>query len=213
MKKLIILGASGHAKVIIDIFLRRSEYEIVGYLTKNYQTSEILGVPIIGDDQKLPQLYDQGIDKAFIAIGDNRLRKLLSNYLQSLGFQFPNAISPTAIIAPSVQLGTGIAIMDGAVIQPDTTIGDQSIINTLASVDHDGKIGDYVHIAPGCHLAGCVTIGEGAFLGVGSNVIPNISIGNWSILGAGSVVVKEIPDSVLAMGVPAKIRKILTNSC
>jgi UDP-perosamine 4-acetyltransferase len=212
MKKLIILGSGGHAKVVIDIFLSGSEYEIVGCLATNPKTPEILGIPIIGNDDLLPDLYAQGIDHAFIAIGDNQLRKYLTHQVKKLGFQFPNAISPSATVSSSVKLGTGIAIMAGAVIQTDTFIGDQTIINTLASVDHDGRIANYVHIAPGCHLAGCVSIGEGTFLGLGSNVINDLTIGNWSILGAGTVVVKDIPDFVLAMGVPAQICKAIATN-
>ncbi len=157
-------------------------------------------------------LYAQGIDHAFIAVGDNHLRKRLADKAKNLGFQFANAISPSASVSSSAQLRTGIAIMAGAVIQTDTWIGEQAIINTLASVDHDGRIADYVHIAPGCHLAGCVTVGEGAFLGVGCNVIPNLNIGRWSILGAGTVVVKDIPDAVMVMGVPAKIYKSIVKN-
>jgi UDP-perosamine 4-acetyltransferase len=208
-EKLVVVGSSGHAKVLIDILRDTNKHMLIGCTNKDGNNVDILGLPVIGDDSVLPRLYDEGVHCAFIAIGDNERREKMAEHLASLGFIIVNAVSPHAHLSGSVRLGKGIAVMAGAVINPDTTIGDNAIINTGATVDHDCMIGASVHIAPGCNLAGNVSIGRGAFLGIGCKVIPKISIGEWTIIGAGSVVVSDLPAHSLAYGVPAKvIRKL-----
>lgn len=206
MKKVVIIGAGGHAKVIIDILRRDHNYELVG-CTDNHIVNPVLNLPVLGNDSILPYLYDQGIHHAFVAIGNNRVRQKLHQKAQMIGFQFVNAISPFTCISDSAKLGTGIAIMPGAIINVETVIGDQSIINTGASVDHDCSIGEYAHIAPGCNLAGNVTVGKGTFVGIGSKVIDGTRIGGFSMIGGGSAVIRDIPDYCTAVGVPAKVIK------
>lgn len=205
-QKVVVIGAGGHAKVIIDILRMNSSYELIG-CTDRQIGSFVLSLPVLGDDSILPTLFEQGIHHAFVAIGDNRLRKKLSQKAQMIGFQFVNAISPFTCISDSVKIGTGVAIMPGAVINVETRIGNHSIVNTGASVDHDCQIGDYSHIAPGCNLAGNVNVGNGTFVGIGSKVIDGTSIGEWSMIGGGAAVIDDIPDYCTAVGVPAKIIK------
>lgn len=202
--KVVVIGCGGHAKVIIDILKSDPEIDIVG-CTDTYARGWVSGIPILGDDTILRELYDSGIQHAFIAIGDNAVRQRLSRKAAFIGFHFVNAISRFAYVASSAQLGTGIAIMPGAVIQADARIGDGSIINTNASVDHDCEIGSLCHAAPGVNLSGHVVIGEGVFLGTGTKVIDGMHIGEWSVLGAGAVVVDAIGHHCLAVGVPARM--------
>lgn len=205
--KLVILGASGHAKVIIDILKGLNRYDIIGCLDATLKEQEVAGVKIIGDDGRLPQLFSDGIKHAFVAVGDNRLRDKLSSKVISLGFELINAISINAFLSPSVKLGYGIAIMPGAVLNVDVQVGNNVIINTGAGVDHDCVLETGCHVAPGCFLAGNVVVGKGTFLGVGCNVIPKVKIGEWSVVGAGAVVTKDLPPYSMAVGVPAKIVK------
>lgn len=207
-KQVVIIGAGGHAKVVIDILKSDPTVRIVGCIAPQ-PGGDVLGFPIVGDDSALQELYEQGVAHAFVAIGDNRLRSQLAHKAESIGFQLINAVSPFSYIADSAVLGTGIAVMPGAVINASTRIGNRSIINTRASVDHDGVIGHACHIAPGSILSGFVNVGDGSFLGTGTVVKDGIAIGSWSVLGAGSVVVRDIPDHCLAMGVPAKVVKSL----
>jgi UDP-perosamine 4-acetyltransferase len=202
--KVVIIGCGGHAKVIIDILKSDPEIDIVG-CTDPYVKGWVSGIPILGDDSLLQELYDSGVQHAFIAVGDNAVRQQLSRKAAYIGFLFVNAISRFAYVASSAQLGTGIAIMPGAVVQVDAHIGDGSIINTNASVDHDCKIGSLCHAAPGVTLSGHVIVEEGVFLGTGTKVIDGMHIGEWSILGAGAVVVDAIPHHCLAVGVPARV--------
>jgi UDP-perosamine 4-acetyltransferase len=204
--KVIIIGASGHAKVIIDILKNNNEYELVGCIDSAPSSKKILDLPILGTDEDLPKLLTQGITHTFIAIGDNRTRKKVAEKVTQLGFNLINAISRFSYISSTVQLGKGIAVMPGAIINVDSIIGDNAIINTGASVDHDGTIGAYSHIAPGTNLAGNVRFGEGVFCGVGCKIIPQITIGEWSIIGAGATVITDIPAHVTSVGIPAKIK-------
>ncbi|MEW6418727.1 MAG: acetyltransferase [Nitrospirota bacterium] len=206
-KKIIIIGSGGHAKVIIDILKSSDNYKIIGCTDASLKQKDIMGLPVLGDDSILPQLYKNGLRHAFVAIGDNKIRSEISDCVKKMGFELINAISPHSYISKSVKLGSGIAIVQGAVINPETVIGNNAIINTGSTIDHDCIIEESCHIAPGCNIAGNVRIGKGTFLGIGCKVIPKITIGEWTTVGAGAVVVNDLPGYSLAVGVPAKIVK------
>jgi UDP-perosamine 4-acetyltransferase len=201
----VIVGSGGHAKVVIEQIRSEGKYQIKG-CTAPGETGFVLGdVPILGTDNVLPAVLANGAKKAFVALGDNHLRLRLLAKVSEMGFELINAVSPNAVISPSVSLGRGIAIMAGAIINASTEIGDGAIINTNAGVDHDCRIGKGAHIGPGSALAGRVEIGCESFLGAGTRVVPGVRIGSRVVVGAGSVVVRDIPDDVIAMGVPARV--------
>jgi UDP-perosamine 4-acetyltransferase len=200
----VIIGAGGHAKVILDMLHDRAEFTCAGCVDPDPQSASLLKVPGLGDDGALAKILSSGIRHAFVAIGSNRVRAERQQQVRALGFTIINAISRYAVISPRATLGAGVAIMPGAVINVDTVIEDGAIINTGATVDHDCRIGAFAHVAPGTHLAGNVTVGNGAFLGVGTSVIPRRVIGAWSMVGAGSAVVHDIPEGITAVGVPAR---------
>jgi UDP-perosamine 4-acetyltransferase len=204
---LIVIGGGGHAKVIVDMLIERAEYWLAGCITHEADAADVLGLPILGDDDALAGVYASGVRHAFVAIGNNRVRADRLQYARAIGFTIVNAISSYAILSTRVRLGAGIAIMPGAVINVDSVVEDGAIINTGATVDHDCRIGACAHIAPGTHLAGNVTVGEGAFLGIGTAVIPRRTIGAWATIGAGSAVVRDIGEGVTAVGVPARVIK------
>lgn len=201
---IIVIGAGGHAKVCIEL-LHAMRESIAFCVGGDAGPDHCLGIQVLHGDEHLASLRSGGYSRAFVALGDNRLREKLGAKCLDLGYQLVNAISPQAVVSPSAKLGTGIAIMAGAVINADSTIADLAIINTGATVDHDGQIGRAAHLAPQCALAGNVIIGDQVFLGIGTKVIPNIVVGNRSTVGAGTVIVRNIPENSLAMGVPAKI--------
>lgn len=203
-ESVIVLGAGGHAKVVIEI-LRAVGYQVSYCVGGADSPDECMGVPVLHGDEHLHALRHSGYSLLFPAIGSNERRERAAAHAVNLGYQLVNAISPHAIISPSIVLGKGIAIMSGAVINAQSTIEDLAIINTGATVDHDCHIGFCAHVAPQCALAGNVTIGPQAFVGIGTSIIPNKTIGNQSIIGAGSVVISDIPSSLTALGNPAKI--------
>jgi UDP-perosamine 4-acetyltransferase len=207
----VVIGSGGHAKVVIELVRAEGKYQIKGCTGLGGGGFVLGDVPILGTDSVLAALWANGAKKAFVAIGDNHLRLQLLAQVSEMGFELINAVSPNAVVSPSAALGRGIAIMAGAIINASAQIGDGAIINTNAGVDHDCRIGRGAHIGPGSALAGKVEIGCESFLGAGTCVVPGVRIGHRAIIGAGSVVIRDIPDDVTAMGVPARVtRKIKT---
>ena len=203
----LMIGAGGHAKVVIELVRAAGAYEIIGLIDLNLSGPPILDVPILGTDRDLPRLRREGIKHAFVGIGNNQRRLQTGYYLRQIDFKIINAISPAAIVSVSARLGDGIAVMAGAVINAEARIDDFSIINTHASVDHDCWVGEGAHVCPGSTLAGNVRIGSLAFIGAGATVIPGTTIGQHATIGAGASVLKDVPDGASAWGVPARIMR------
>ncbi len=212
MDKLVIWGASGHARVVADIIRLQGEYEILGFIDNIHperHRTDFCGAQILGGEEQLDKILDQGVRHILLGFGDCAARLKLSEKVKSMGFHLATAIHPSAIMASDATIGAGTVVVGGVVINPGCTIGENVILNTSSSVDHDCMIGDGAHICPGAHLAGKVTIGRGTWIGIGACVIDHISIGTSVLIGAGAVVVKDIPDHVVAYGNPARvIRKI-----
>ena len=204
-KKIVVFGASGHAKVVIDMLERTAGVKVVFAVddAPGVEGSTLYGYPVIGGrDALLAQrkLATAGI----VTIGDNAARSEVAGWLIAQGFKLASAIHPAATLAHSVAVGAGSVIMGGCVINSDTAIGANVIVNTGATVDHDCRIGDGAHIAPGCHLCGNVEVGAGAFLGAGTIVIPGMRIGAHALIGAGSTVTSDVADGARVAGSPAR---------
>lgn len=203
-KGLVIVGAGGHAKVVLSTALASGE-KIWGFIDDNPALAKTFfqGYPVLGNTHFLfsPTFTCDGV---VLALGSNVLRKEIAE--RGAHLPWKTLVHSQAYVHPSVQLGKGTVVFAGALLQPDVKIGDHSIINTAASVDHDCEIGNYVHLAPGVHLAGNVCIGDGTFLGIGSVVIPGIKIGSWVTVAAGGAVVSSVLCKKTVMGIPAKER-------
>lgn len=199
-KKVIIIGAGGHAKSVAEIIIKSND-ELIGFLDDNIelQNTEIYcGKKVIGT---LSDIEKYNENHFVIAIGNNEIRKKIS---MQYHLKWYTAIHPNAIIATNVSIGEGTVIMPGAVINPDSIIGKHCIINTSASIDHDNIIEDYVHISPGAHLAGKVTVKEQSWICIGATIKNNITINKNIIIGAGAVVIKNILEAGTYIGIPAK---------
>ena len=202
-RAIVVVGAGGHAKVAIEA-LRQSGWTVVGCTDFDPTPRDVVGAKVLGSDDELSRVRASGVRFAFAALGNNRLREAKADELAALGFELPAAISQSASVSDSARIGVGVAIFGGAVINAEAEIRDFAIINTNASIDHDCVIGRAAHVAPGCALAGCVRVGDRTFVGTGSSIIPGITIGSDTIVGAGSVVVRDLPDQITALGVPAR---------
>lgn len=198
-----IIGASGHAKVIIDI-LKQNKQKITGVWDDNQNLKGGSSFQISGTILDFKKIISPEV---IVAIGNNQIRKML---VQQINAKFGLAVHPSSIISSSVEILEGTVVMANVSVNADTYIGKHAILNTNSSVDHDCEIGDFVHVSPQVGLAGSVIIGEGTHIGIGANVIQGVKIGKWATIGAGAVVIKDVPDFAVVVGNPARIIKYNT---
>jgi len=205
-EKLVLFGAGGHAKVVIDIVEQQGNFEIAGLLDDDlrHQGKGIFGYPVLGTRADLPALRSAQLRHAIVTIGDNAERAAVAAHLHQLGWRFASAIHPRASIGRGVSVGPGSVVMAGCVINADASLGGHVIVNSGATVDHDCRVEDAVHIAPGCHLCGGVSVGSGTLLGAGTTVTPGVSIGKKVVVGAGSTVIRDIVDETRVSGSQAR---------
>ena len=200
----VVIGAGGHAKVVVELIRAEGRYHVVGCTDLAPTSEQVVGAPVLGNDGILPELYAKGVKHCFIALGDNYLRRKVAASVAKIGFELISAVSPSAIVSPTARIGRGVAVMPGAVINAAATIKNLAIINTHAVVDHDCDIGEAAHVAPRATLAGSVRLGPLAFVGAGATIIPEVSIGAATIVGAGATVTSDLGPNLVAVGVPAK---------
>jgi len=210
-RKVVLIGAGGHAKVVIDLFKSNDNIKIMGMVDKDKKRigEKILGIPIIASDKELVRVKKE-VNNTLIAVGstgDNRLRIKLYKKVEGLGYKFINAIHQNSIIGEEVDLGNANTVMAGVILNSGVKLGNNNIINTGAILEHDVKIGNHVHIAPGVKLSGGVKISDYSHLGTGATVIQGINIGENSLIGAGSVIIDDVPDNSLVVGNPGRIIK------
>lgn len=202
--QLVIIGASGHGKVVADIALKMNKWKTIAFLDDNVNLKESLGLEIIGNSSDALKYLKNS--ELFVAIGNNEIRKKIQCELKLIGASIPVLIHPDAVIGEQVRVGIGTVIMAGTVINSCTKVGESCIVNTGTTIDHDNIIEDYVHLSPGVNLAGNVTIGKGTWLGIGCKVSNNLNIASFCIVGAGSVVVNDINETGIYVGVPVSRR-------
>ncbi|HET7235932.1 MAG TPA: acetyltransferase [Actinomycetota bacterium] len=200
--RLLIAGAGGFARevawLVDDINRTHPTWELVGFLDRESGAS-LRGLPVVGIDG----VGGLGADAAITAVGDARLRRRLVAEVETLGLPFPTLVHPSVHADVSLQLGAGTVVCAGNLLTVDISVGAHVVVNLDCSIGHDTVIEDFVTLSPGCHLSGRTSIGRGAFLGTGVVTVEGKTIGREAIVGAGAVVVKDIPEGVTAVGVPA----------
>lgn len=201
-ENLVIIGASGHGKVVADIAMKLGTYKKINFLDDDTSLKQSMGIPVTGKCSEVFGILDSS--DIFVAIGNATVRQTWITKLQEADAHIPLLIHPSAVVGMNVKIGCGSVVMAGAVINPDAILGRGCIVNTCASVDHECILGEYVHIAVGAHLAGSVHVGQNTWIGAGAVVKNNVSICNDCMIGAGAVVVKDITSPGIYMGVPAK---------
>jgi acetyltransferase EpsM len=202
-KRILLYGASGHAKVICEILeaQHRSPYALVD---DNPNVTSLLEYPVFNTLQQANIATD---DQFIISIGNNRIRKTVAAKLHPI--QFTTAIHPTAFISKRSTVGNGTVVMANVSVNVHSQIGEHVILNTNCSVDHDCVIDNFAHISPNAALAGNVQVGEGTQIGIGASVIQNIRIGKWVMVGAGAVIIKDVPDYAVVVGNPGRVIKFM----
>jgi sugar O-acyltransferase (sialic acid O-acetyltransferase NeuD family) len=201
---LIIIGAGGQGRVVLDILRAAGQPAPLGFVDADpaLAGTSVDGVPVLGHPNQLPRLNAAA---CIVAIGDNRARQSYARMVLEHRLELASAIHPAATVSPAARIGRNIVIAAGAVAGTGASLADSVIINTNAVVEHDCTIGEAVHICPGTVLGGRVQVDEGAFIGLGARVIPCMRIGARAIVGAGAVVIADIPAGATAVGVPARL--------
>ncbi len=201
---MILIGYSGHGFVVYGILLAAGK-QVTGYCDVTEKENNPFNLTYFGtenSDTGLEALKQNGF---FIAVGDNLLRNKIFNNLQQKELIPGNAIHPSAVIDPSAIIAAhGVMIAGNATINPLATIGTGAICNTGCIIEHECVVGEFAHIGPGAVLCGNAQIGEGTFVGANAVIKQGITVGKNAMIGAGAVVIKDVPDNVTVMGVPAK---------
>lgn len=209
MKRVIVIGTGGHAKVVIDILSQMADVVVIGVTTLSLEPGTMFfDVPVLGNDEILNSLHNENaFDYLALGVGgftdNNRRSQIFENFTKS-GFRFINAVHPSAILSPSAKLGEGIVIFPGAILNTEVTIGNNTIIATGACIDHETVIGHNVLVSAGVTIGAMVTIDDNCLLALGSKVVSQIRIGHNSLIAAGAVVVSDIAANERVFGIPAK---------
>jgi sugar O-acyltransferase (sialic acid O-acetyltransferase NeuD family) len=211
MSKVLLIGSSRHASVLLDALELSRDYEITGYLDDTQVRGVVRrGYPILGRIEDAAEIFaEHAVANVVMAIGDNWSRRKICLRLmtQFPGMTFPVVQHPSAVVARSAVIGRGTAILAGSHVGPGSRVGEFCIVNTGGSLDHDCTMDSFSSIAPGVFMGGLVQVGECAAIGVGASISDRISIGKHAVIGTGSAVVRDVPDLVVAYGNPARVKR------
>ncbi|MFC2081632.1 acetyltransferase [Candidatus Bipolaricaulota bacterium] len=204
-RKLLVYGAGGHGRVVLEAALACSAWRGIGLVDDDPSVHgrRVLDIPILGGIEAV--IADRaGEALVVVAIGDPRDRESVVSRLRELDRRFATIIHPTAFVARGAEIGAGAMVLPMAVVHGDAVVGRHAIVNTGAIVEHNCRIGDFAHISPGAQLGGCVAVGIGAHIGIGASVCPGVRVGEWAVVGAGAAVVADVPNGEIVGGVPAR---------
>lgn len=204
--RLLLIGGGGHCRSVIGSLRKNVKYAniYIGVVDPSLHIgSKVDGCRVVGTDEDLQILYDQGYKEAFITVGSvkkTKKRRELYNMVTEIGFSLPTIIDKSSVISENIEMETGVYVGRGSIINSGCRIGISAIINTGVIIEHDCSIGAFSHIAVGAVVCGGVEIGDGVLVGANSTIIQGIKIGNGSVIGAGSTVIADIPENTLAVG-------------
>ena len=208
MKKIIVIGSGGHAKVVIDIIREMKDCEIVGITSNSIKVDSLFyGYTVLGEDNILNKYVNDKSILTAMGLGgyrDNNHREEVFNYVKSLGFNFINVIHPSAIISKTVKMGEGNVFFPGVVVNTDVELGNNIIVATGSTIDHETVVNDHVLISAGVTVGAYSVLEKGVLLALGSKVISGITVGSYSLVAAGAVVVNNIGQNQRVFGLPAK---------
>lgn len=205
MKKLLVIGAGGHARSVIDSALDNEEYDEIGVVSSNkFKWDTYREVSWVGTDKDAKHLFDEGFHYAVLGIGymgnGSVLREHLFKQYKEIGFRFPPIIDPSAIVSRGAEIGEGAFIGKGAVVNANAHIGCCSIINSASLVEHDCVIGNFTHIAVRAVLCGAVSVGSRVLVGANSTVLQELTVGDGAVIGAGALVLSDVLSGKKALG-------------
>jgi UDP-perosamine 4-acetyltransferase len=205
-RRVVVVGAGGHARVCIEALVDGPSTVVLGCVDKQITQVNEMSLKILGrdDDIEIVMKTSRGTH-AFVAIGDNTMRAYFIDRCVSSGIPLASAQNKFAWVSPSAKIGAGTLVCAGAVVNAGSTIGAGVIVNTNATVDHDCSVSNSAHIAPASALAGGVRVGQQVMIGMGARILPGISIGDRAVVGAGAVVTKNVDADTTVVGIPARV--------
>jgi len=211
VKKILVFGASGHAKVVIDAIEKGGAFSVLG-LVESFKPAgtEFFGHSVLGSEEDLPAIMKaHDVSDIVIAVGDNWSRHLVHEKIRGIApaCGFPNVIHPSLQVSKGAAIGEGTVVAGGVTVNSDARIGSFCIVDAQTNIGHDAVIGDFASLAPNSSLGGYVRVGPYSALGMGTNVIGKVEVGPHAVLGAGSTVVEDIPGHVVAYGTPARVKR------
>lgn len=204
MTGLLIVGASGHGKVIAESAQATGSWSRLAFTDDRWDRLDAWqGIPVIGPARPVADRRPEYAE-AVVAIGHAATRLEIMDAHEALGYRLAVVVHPSAVLSPSARLGAGSVVLAQAAVNAEARLGRGCIVNTGASVDHDCRLGDGVHVCPGAALAGDVHVGARTWIGIGAAICQGVAIGSDVIIAAGAVVVDDVADGVTVMGVPAR---------
>ncbi len=211
MSRLIVLGGSEQGRQVIDAILAGAAHTAVGVLDRALgQGAVVGGVPVLGRDDDLAVCAAEvGADQYVVAIGDNWTRGALLEWAEAAapGLAAATIVHPSVVVGHDATVGAGSILLAGCVVGNDTHVGRGALLGIRSSIDHDSVLGDFASLGPGATTGGTVRIGRRTAIGIGADVIHGITIGDDTVVGAGAAVVADVPDRVVAYGVPARVSR------
>jgi len=212
--KYIVLGAGGHARVVVDCIRARSDAEAYAMLDPEQKLwgQKCCGIPVMGGDDLMHGLRKQGVTHFAVgvgSVGDSSVRRRLFDLATAASLDPIAVVHPSAVCSPSATIGQGAQLFPRCVVNAGASLGANVIVNTGAIVEHDCVLDDHVHVAPGATLGGGCQVWKGAHVGLGATVLQGVSIGAYSIVGAGAVVLQDVPPRTMVAGVPARVIRAL----
>lgn len=201
-KKLILIGAGGYAKSVIDS-LEFDRYEIVGFID-DIKTGEHLGYSILGNSL---ENFNPKTHCFFVCIGNNKKRTIWYNKILEKGFEIINIIDKSAIVSKNIRIGKGIFIGKLAIVNSDVTLGNNIIVNTKALLEHGTSVGDNSNVSTNTAVNGDTKIGKNCFIGSSSVLNGQLTIGDGAVIGSGTVVIKDVKENTTVVGVPGRVIK------
>jgi acetyltransferase EpsM len=204
-----VYGAGGHGKVVADLLVSRDEKEFAGFVDDREELwgAKVMGFPVLGGGEWLRGEAGSTRIAVALGVGDNASRKWIGENYANWGVEILTAVHPKAAVSRAASVGRGTVVMANATINADAVVGEGVIVNSGAVVEHDVKVGEYAHVAPNAAMGGGSSLGAFSHLGIGASVLPGVRIGAHTVVGAGAVVVKNLPDDVVAIGVPSRIHR------
>ena len=210
-RKVLVYGAGGHGKVVADILISIGEIGFVGFVDdrEGLLGGTVMGLPVLGNGEWLREQASNCRLAVAIGTGESSARQIFITRCSRWGIEVLTLVHPAATVSRTARLGPGTVVTAGARVNPEANVGTGVIVNTGAVVEHEVEIGNYAHVAPNAAMGGASRLGAFSHLGLGASVLEGVTIGSHTIVGAGAVVVKDLPDQVVAMGVPARIYRQL----